>query len=69
MAVNDISGDDKEVIFRQSRSELVDGNTGTRSRFVKKKGVHVVKMYYKKNQCLDDCGCDTKPVFGRPGMP
>ena len=69
LAVNDISGDDKEVIFRQSRSELVDGNTGTRSRFVKKKGVHFVKMYYQKNQCLDDCGCDTKPVFGRPGMP
>ena len=69
LAVNDISTEAMEVIFKQDLGELVNGSTSKRSRFVKKKGVHVVYMYYKKDQCLDNCGCDEQPVVGQPGTP
>ena len=48
LAVNDISHDDMEVTFRHDRGELISGHTGKRSKFVKRKGVHFMKMYYKK---------------------
>ena len=38
VAVNDISKEDLEVIFRQEQSELMDSSTGRKSKFVKKKG-------------------------------
>ena len=69
LAVNDISHDDMEVTFKQDRGELVSGNTGKRSKFVKRKGVHFMKMYYQKEQCMDNCECDGQPSFGRPGKP
>ena len=69
IAVNDISHNDSEIIFRQKDSELVDGETGRRSKFTKRKGVYFMKMFYKKGQCMDDCnGCE-EPVFARPGTP
>ena len=69
IAVNDISHNDSEVIFRQEDSELVDGETGRRSKFTKRKGVYFMKMFYKKGQCMDDCNCGDEPVFARPGTP
>ena len=53
VAVNDISHEDTEVVFRQDNSELVDVETGRRSRFLKKRGVYFMKMFYKKDQCQD----------------
>ena len=69
IAVNDISHNDSEVIFRQEHSELVDGEAGRRSKFTKRKRVYFMKMFYKKGQCMDDCNCGDEPGFGRPGTP
>ena len=69
VAVNDLSKDDTEVTFRHSQSELVDVETGRKSRFIKKRGVYFMKMYYKKDQCHDDCDCERQPGFTRPGTP
>ena len=69
IAVNDLSLDDAEVIFRQDAGELVDGATGRRSKFIKKRGVCFMKMYYKKDQCGDDCDCPSDSGFTRPGAP
>ena len=69
VAVNDISHNDSEVVFRQQDSELVDGETGRRSKFTKRRGVYFMKLFYKKGQCANDCKCEEQPVFGRPGTP
>ena len=69
IAVNDLSLDDAEVIFRQDSGELIDGATGRRSQFIKKRGVCFMKMYYKKDQCSDDCDCPSDSGFTRPGAP
>ena len=69
IAVSDISHNDTEVVFRQDTSELVDGETGRSSRFIKKRGVYFMKMYYKKDQCSDECDCGPQPGFTRPGTP
>ena len=70
VAVNDISLDDTEVIFRQDNSELVDMDTGRRSQFIKKRGVYFMKMFYKKNQCHDECACEQQqPGLTWPGAP
>ena len=70
IAANDISNDDLEVSFRQGQSELVDGGSGRRSRFTKKRGVYFMKMYYQKGQCQED-GHDVGQQLGftRPGTP
>ena len=69
VAINDLSKDDTEVTFRRSQSELVDVETGRKSRFIKKRGVYFMNMYYKKDQCHDDCDCERQPGFTRPGTP
>ena len=69
VAVNDISKEDLEVTFRQEQSELMDSSTGRKSKFVKKKGVYFMKMFYKKHQCDDDCDHVEQPSFTRPGTP
>ena len=69
IAVNDLSKEATEVIFRQENSELVDVGTGRRSRFTKKRGVYFMKMFYKKNQCHDQCDHDQDMDFHRPGNP
>ena len=69
VAVNDISQKDSEVIFRQDDSELVDGETGRRSKFTKRKGVYFMKMFYKKGQCMDDGDGLEELGFTRPGTP
>ena len=69
VAVNDISKEDLEVIFRQEQSELMDSSTGRKSKSVKKKGVYFMKMLYKKHQCDDDCEHGEQPSFTRPGTP
>ena len=38
IAVNDISQDDTEVIFRQGDNEMVDVRSGRKSMFAKKRG-------------------------------
>ena len=69
IAVNDLFKEATEVIFRQENSELVDVGTGRRSRFTKKRGVYFMKMFYKKNQCHDQCDHDQDMDFHRPGNP
>ena len=64
VAVNDISKEDTEVVFRQDQSELVDIETGRKSRFIKKRGVYFMKVYYKRDQCHDE-----QPGFTRPRAP
>ena len=48
VAVNDLSQENTEVIFRKGSSELLDIHTGRRSRFAKQRGVYFMKIYYKK---------------------
>ena len=67
IAVNDISQEDTEVIFRKGTSEMVDVRSGRRSRFAKQRGVYFMKMYYEKNQCT--CGDEVESGFTRPGTP
>ena len=66
IAVSDLSRENTEIVFRQKDSELVDVPTGRKSRFAKQRGVYFMKMYYKKNQCIDNCECE-HPDFIRPG--
>ena len=73
VAVNDISKEDLEVSFRADGSELMSSETGRRSKFVKRRGVYFMKMYYAKGQCQDDeCQhneCESQPSFTRLGAP
>ena len=73
VAVNDISKEDLEVSFRADGSELVSSETGRRSKFVKRRGVYFVKMYYEKGQCQDDgcqqVDCESQSSFTRLGAP
>ena len=69
VAVNDLSKEDTEVIFRHDDSELVNVENGRKSRFTKKRGVYFMKLYYRKNQCHEECGCELQPDFHRPGAP
>ena len=67
IAVNDISQEDTEVIFRKGNSEMVDVRSGRKSRFAKQRGVYFMKVYYEKNQCTCDDGVESG--FTRPGTP
>ena len=67
IAVNDISQEDTEVIFRQGNSEMVDVRSGRKSKFAKQRGVYFMKMYYRKNQCA--CDDEVDSGFTRPGTP
>ena len=69
VAVNDLSKEDTEVIFRHDDSELVNVENGRTSRFTKKRGVYFMKLYYRKNQCHEECECEPQPDFHRPGAP
>ena len=57
--------DGSQVNFRQNGGEVVDLFNGDASKFVKRRGVYFMKLFYKKSQSLPDK--NKKPVFSRPG--
>ena len=69
VAVNDLSQENTEVIFRKGNSELLDVHTGRRSRFAKQRGVYFMKIYYKKGQDVGQHSDERSLGFTRPGAP
>ena len=69
VAVNDLSQENTEVIFRKGSSELLDIHTGRRSRFAKQRGVYFMKIYYKKGQDAGQHDDEQSLGFTRPGAP
>ena len=57
--------DGSQVNFRQNGGEVVDLFNGDASKFVKRRGVYFMKLFYEKSQSLPDK--NTKPAFSRPG--
>ena len=73
VAVSDISENGPagfETRFRTDDGEIIDINTRKKSSFIRRRGVYFMKMFYKPNQCADDCECDAnEPDFTRQGKP
>ena len=73
LAVTDISQngvDGTETRFRTHGGEIIDLTTQNKSAFIRRRGVYFIKMFYKPDQCPDDCHCDSgSSGFTRPGTP
>lgn len=52
IAVNDLSKEDTEVVFRHNDNELVNVADGRTSKFVKRRGVCFMKIFYQKRSML-----------------
>ena len=73
IAVTDISQngiDGTETRFRTHGGEMIDLTTRNKSSFIRRRGVYFIKMFYKPDQCSDDCHCESgSSGFARPGTP
>ena len=71
IAVTDISENGTngvETRFRTDGGEIIDLDTRKKSSFVRRRGVYFMKMFYKPNQCQDECPCESnEPSFHRLG--
>ena len=71
IAVTDISENGTngvETRFRTDGGEIIDLDTRKKSSFVRRRGVYFMKMFYKPNQCPDECPCESnEPSFHRLG--